>query len=108
MHTHSSPIVSVYLIETYRDIPSGLMHNQGLKQNADLKQQIIIVKRTLDLIKEEMKRYPRLSWMNYIQPIELKCRVSENRMSMILCTMTGYEISIVPFFEKHMYYPADL
>ena len=57
------------------------------------------MQRTLDLIKEEMKRYPILSWMDYIQPFELKCRVAENGMSMILCTMTSYEISIVPCFE---------
>ena len=46
-----------------------------------------------------MKSYPSLSWMDYIQPLELKCRVSEEGMSMILSTMTGYEISIVPYFE---------
>ena len=46
-----------------------------------------------------MKSYPSLSWMNYIQPLELKCRVLEEGMGIILCTMTGYEISIVPFFE---------
>ena len=75
------------------------MHNQGLEQNADLKQQHITTQRTLDLIKEEMKIYPSLSWMDYIQPLELKCRVSKEGMSMILCIMTGYEISIVPCFE---------
>ena len=32
MHTHSSPIVSVDLIETYGDMPSRPMHNQGLKK----------------------------------------------------------------------------
>ena len=41
MHTHSSPIVSVDLIETYGVMPSGPMHNQGLEQNVDLNQQII-------------------------------------------------------------------
>ena len=46
-----------------------------------------------------MKSYPSFSWMDYIQPCELKCRVLENGMSIILCTMTGYEISIVPCFE---------
>ena len=46
-----------------------------------------------------MKNYPSFSLMNYIQPFELKCRLSEARMSMILCTMTGYELSIVPCFE---------
>ena len=47
-----------------------------------------------------MKSYPSLSWMDYIQPLELKCRVSEEGMSIILCTMTGCGISIVPFFES--------
>ena len=46
-----------------------------------------------------MKIYPSLSWMDYIQPFELKFRVAQNGMSIILCTMIGYEISIVPFFE---------
>ena len=46
-----------------------------------------------------MKSYPTLSCMNCIQPLELKCRVSEEGMSIILCTMTGYEISVVPCFE---------
>ena len=41
MHEHSSNIVSVDLIESYEDMPSGLMHNQGLEQNADLKQKHI-------------------------------------------------------------------
>ena len=68
MHTHSSPIVLVDLIETYGDMPLGSMHNQGLEQDADLKQQTITAQRTLDLIKEEMKSYPNLSWMSYIQP----------------------------------------
>ena len=63
MHTHSSPIVLVDLIETYGDIPLGPMHNQGLEKHADLEQHIT-VKRTLGLIKEEMKIYPSLSWMN--------------------------------------------
>ena len=64
MHTHSSPIVSVYLIETYGDMPSGPLHNQGLGHSADLEQQHITAQRTLDLIKEEMKSYPSFSWMN--------------------------------------------
>ena len=46
-----------------------------------------------------MKSYPSSSLLSYIQPFELKCRVSENGMSMILCTITGYEISIAPCFE---------
>ena len=99
MHAHSSHIVSIDLIETYENLPSGPMHNQGLEQNVDLKQQTIIAQRTLDLIKKEMKSYPSLSLMEYIKPFELKCRVLENGMSMILCTMTGYEISIMPCFE---------
>ena len=77
-------------------MPSGLLHNQGLEQHVDLKQQHITAQRTLDLIKEEMKRYPIFSLMDYIQPFQLKCRVLENGMSMILSTMTGYEINIVP------------
>ena len=35
-HTISSHIVSVPLIETYGDMPSGLMDDQGLEQHADL------------------------------------------------------------------------
>ena len=99
MNTHSSPIFSISLIETYGDMPSGPMHNQGLEQNADLKQQHIIAQRTLDLVKEEVKKSPSSSFLSYIQPFELKCRVSENRISMILCKITGYEINIVPCFE---------
>ena len=36
MHELSSHIVSVDLIETYGDMPSGSMHNQGLEQHVDL------------------------------------------------------------------------
>ena len=64
------------------------------------------LQRTLDLIKEGMKIYPSLSWMDYIQPLEFKCRVSEEGMSMILCTMAGCEISIVPFFETTYVLPC--
>ena len=32
----SSHIVSVPLIETYGDMPSGLLHDQGLEQHVDL------------------------------------------------------------------------
>ena len=46
-----------------------------------------------------MKIYPSSSLLSYIQPFEFKCRVSKNGMSMILCTLTGYEINIVPCFE---------
>ena len=46
-----------------------------------------------------MKKYPSFSWMSEIQPLELKCRISEEGMSMILCTMSGFGISIVPCFE---------
>ena len=99
MHIHPSHIISLPLIETYGNMPSGPMHNQGLEQYADLEQHHNTVQRTLDLIKEEMKIYPRLSWMDYIQPLELKCRVSEDGMSMILCTMAGREFSIVPSYE---------
>ena len=69
MHTHSSHIVSVDLIETYEDMPSGPMHNQGLEQNVDLKQQTITMKRTLDLIKEEIKIYPSFSLMDEHDPM---------------------------------------
>ena len=99
MHPFSSHIVSVPLIETYGDMPSGLLHDQGLEHHADLEQHYITAQRILDLIKEEMKNHPSFSWMNYIQPLELKCGVSENGMSMILCTMAGYDFSIMPFFE---------
>ena len=99
MHTISSHIVLVPLSETYGEIPSGLMHDQGLEHHADLEYHHITAQRTLDLIKEEMKNHPSLSLMNYIQPFELKCRVVEDGMSMILCTMAGYEFNIVPCFE---------
>ena len=99
MHALSSHIVSVDLIETYGSMPSGPMHNQGLDQNADLKQKHITMQRTLDLIKEEIKSYPSSSLLSYIQPFEFKCRVSENGMSKILCTIACYEINIVPCFE---------
>ena len=36
MHALSSHIVSVPLIETYRDMPSEPLHDQGLEQHADL------------------------------------------------------------------------
>ena len=58
MHTHSSHIISADIIKNYEEIPSRPMHNQGLEQNVDLKQQTITMKRTLDLIKEEIKIYP--------------------------------------------------
>ena len=99
MHTLSYHIVLVPLIETYGDMPSRLLHDQGLEHHVDLEQHYITAKRILDLMKEEMKNHPSLSWMNYIQPLELKCGVSENGMSMILCTMAGYEFNIVPCFE---------
>ena len=44
--------------------------------------------------------------MDYIKPLELKCRVSEEAMSMILCTMTSYEISIVSCFETTYVLPC--
>ena len=37
MHTHSSLIFSVDLIQTYGDMPSGPMHDQGLDPNVDLR-----------------------------------------------------------------------
>ena len=52
------------------------------------------------------KIYPSFSWINYIQPLELKCRVSEEGMSIILCTMTSYEIIILPFFETFYVLPC--
>ena len=106
MHTYSSHIVSLDIIETYGNMPSVPMHNQGLEQNVDLKQQHITTHRTLDLIKEEIKRYPNSSLLSYIQPFDLKCRVSKNGMSMILCTMTSYEITIIPCFETAYVLPC--
>ena len=41
MHPLSSHIVSIPLIETYGNMPSGPMQYQGLEHNADLKQQHI-------------------------------------------------------------------
>ena len=46
-----------------------------------------------------MENYPNLSLLSYTQPFELKCGVSEDGMSMILCTMSSYEFSIVPCYE---------
>ena len=46
-----------------------------------------------------MKSYPSSSLFSYTQPFELKCRVLEYGMSMILCTMVSYEFSIVPYHE---------
>ena len=71
MHELSSHIVSVNLIENYEDMPLGPMHNQGLEQNADLKQKHITTQRTLVLIKEEVKNCPISSLLSYIQPFEL-------------------------------------
>ena len=99
MHPLSSHIVSVPLIKTYGGMPSRPLHDQGLEQHADLKQQHITMQSNLDLIKEEMKNYPSLSLLNYIRPFELKCGIPEDGMSMILFTMVGYEIRIVPCFE---------
>ena len=75
------------------------MHNQGLEQNFDLMQQHITPQRALDLIREEIKKYPISSLLSYIQPFELKCRVSKYGMSMILYIMVGYEFSIMPYHE---------
>ena len=58
MHEILSHIVSVDLIETYAVMPSRPMHNQGLEQIVDLEQQHITAQRSLDLIEEDMKRYP--------------------------------------------------
>ena len=103
MQPFSYHIVSMPLIETYGDMPSRLLHDQGIEQHANLEQHHIIAQRILDIIKEEMKSYPSSSMLSCIQPFELKCRVSEDGMSMILCTMVGYEFNIVPFFEaKHV------
>ena len=106
MHTHSSPIVSVDIIETYGDMSLEPIHDQGLDRNTDLKKKTIIAQRILDLIKEDMKGYPNLSWMNYIQPLQLKFRVLEEGMSMILFTMNVYEIIIVPCFETVDVFPC--
>ena len=38
LHALSSHIFSVPLIETYGNMPSWLMHDQGLEQHADLEQ----------------------------------------------------------------------
>ena len=80
-------------------MPSWPLHNQGLKKHVDLKKQPITAQRTLDLIKEEMKSYPSFSLLSYTQPFQLKCGVSEDGMSMILCTIYFYEFSIVPCHE---------
>ena len=61
MHEPSSHIVSIDFIETYEDMPSGPMHNQGLEQIVYLKQQHITAPRTFDLIKEEAKNCPSSS-----------------------------------------------
>ena len=106
MHTISSHIVSIPLIETYGDMPSGILHDQGLEQHANLKQDHITVQRNLDLIKEGRNNHPSLSLMNYIQPFELKCGFSEDGMSMILCTVAGYEFNIVPFHETTYVLPC--
>ena len=60
MHTYSSHIVSVPLIETYGDIPLALLHDQGLEQHANLEHHHITTQRNFYLIKEEMKNHPRL------------------------------------------------
>ena len=44
--------------------------------------------------------------MDYIKPLELKCRVVEKGMSIFLYTVTGYEISIVPCFETAYVLPC--
>ena len=77
-------------------IVSRSMNRQGLDQNADLQQRHVTVQRTLDLIKEEAGNYPYTSLLSCIQPLELRCRVSENGISITLCTMADYEISVVP------------
>ena len=41
MHSLSSHIVSIPLIETYGDMPSGVLHDQGLEQHVDLAQHLI-------------------------------------------------------------------
>ena len=64
MHPLPSHIVSVPLIETYGDMPLGLLHDQGLEHHADLEQDYITAQRILDLINEEMKNHPSFSWMN--------------------------------------------
>ena len=47
----------------------------------------------------QMKNYPNSSLLSYIQSFELKCGVLEDGMSMLLCTIAGYEPSIVPCIE---------